>query len=140
MARLCIYAMRDPGFAFFVKQKSRNLSFEHEGITRRFKVENTNKLLGQHNINGIKTGMTRLAGQCLATSSELQPLVEKLPDGATRLTPRILVCVVLGSQDRFGRTEDLVKQGWALDEQWVQEGALIKNPASERLVVPDPRK
>ena len=140
VARLCIYAMRDPGFAFFVKQKSRNLSFEHEGITRRFKVENTNKLLGQHNINGIKTGMTRLAGQCLATSSELQPLVEKLPDGATRLTPRILVCVVLGSQDRFGRTEDLVKQGWALYEQWVQEGALIKNPASERLVVPDPRK
>jgi len=139
MARLCIYAMREPGFAFFVKQKSRNLSFQHEGTIRGFKVQNTNKLLGQQNINGIKTGMTRLAGQCLATSSELQPVVEKLPDGATRLTPRRLICVVIGSQDRFGRTQGLVKQGWALYEQWVNGGAPTRDAARERLVVPDPR-
>ncbi len=140
MARLCIYAMRDPGFAFFVKQKSRDLSFRHGETTKAFKVQNTNRLLGQENINGIKTGLTRLAGQCLATSSELRPVVEKLPDGATRLTPRLLICVVLGSQDRFGRTLGLVKQGWALYDQWVAAGAVMSNPGRERLVVPSLRR
>ena len=139
MARLCIYAMRNPGFAFFVKQKSRVLSFKHGELTKAFRVQNTNELLGSIQINGIKTGMTRAAGQCLATCSELRPIVEKLPDGATRLTPRRLVCVVLGSPDRFAQTEALVKQGWNLYTQWVESGAVIKS-GSERLVVPDPRK
>ena len=139
MARLCIYAMREPGFAFFVKQKNRKLSFEHENKTKSFSVQNTNQLLGQDNINGIKTGMTRLAGQCLATSSELQPLVQKLPEGRTRLTPRRLICVVLGSEDRFGRTKALVPRGWALYDQWLKEGAPMRDPARERLVVPNPR-
>ena len=139
MARLCIYAMRNPGFAFFVKQKSRALSFKHGEVTKAFRVQNTNKLLGRIQINGIKTGMTRAAGQCLAASSELRPIVEKLPDGATRLTPRRLVCIVLGSPDRFGQTEALVERGWNLYNQWVQSGAVV-NSVSERLVVPDPRK
>lgn len=139
MARLCIYAMRKPGFVFFVKQKSRKVSFERAGQSRGFTVQNTNKLLGQQNINGIKTGTTALAGQCLATSSELKPLVKKLPDGATRLTPRRLICVVLGSQDRFLRTQSLVQQGWRFYDQWVKGGALVADPAKEMLRVPNPR-
>lgn len=137
IARLCVYAMRNSGFAFFVKQSSRALSFQHGDVSKAFRVQNTNRLLGQQDINGIKTGMTRAAGQCLATSSELQPLVEKLPDGATRLTPRRLVCVVLGSPDRFRQTEKLVVSGWTLYDQWLQAGAVIKS-ARERLVVPEP--
>ena len=139
MARLCIYAMREPGFAFFVKQKSRKVSFEHENKTKSFMIKNTNELLGEDNINGIKTGMTRLAGQCLATSSELQPLVEKLSETRTRLTQRRLICVVLGSPDRFGRTRELIPKGWALYEQWSKEGAPMRDPARERVVVPNPR-
>jgi len=131
--------MRNPGFAFFVKQKSRALSFRHGEVTKAFRVQNTNRLLGRMQINGIKTGLTRAAGQCLATSSELQPIVEKLPDGASRLTPRRLICVVLGSQDRFGQTETLMGQGWNLYNQWVESGALVTS-VSERLVVPDPTK
>lgn len=139
MARLSIYAMRKPGFVFFVKQKSRKVSFEQLGQTRGFTVQNTNRLLGLQNINGIKTGMTTLAGQCLATSSELKPVVEKLPDGGTRLTPRRLICVVLGSPDRFARTQTLVQQGWAFYDQWVKGGALVSDPAKETLRVPNPR-
>ncbi|MFP6880661.1 MAG: serine hydrolase [Roseibacillus sp.] len=139
IARLCIYAMRNPGFVFFVKQKSRKVSFQQAGQARGFTVQNTNKLLGQHNINGIKTGMTALAGQCLATSSELKPIVQKLPDGRSSLRPRRLICVVLGSEDRFARTQVLVKQGWEFYDQWVKEGALIRDPAKETLTVPNPR-
>ena len=139
MARLCIYAMRKPGFAFFVKQKSRKISIEQAGEARAFTVQNTNELLGEQNINGIKTGMTALAGQCLATSSELKPLVRKLPDGRTELTQRRLICVVLGSPDRFGRTRVLVQQGWGLYEQWRREGAIVRDPERETLQVPSPR-
>lgn len=139
MARLCIYAMRKPGFVFFVKQKSRKVSFEQAGQSRGFTVQNTNKLLGQQNINGIKTGTTARAGQCLATSSELKPVVEKLAGGATRLTPRRLICIVLGSQDRFLRTQSLVQQGWRFYDQWVKGGALVADPAREMLRVPNPR-
>lgn len=139
MARLSIYAMRKPGFAFFVKQKSRKVSFNQAGRQVGFTVQNTNQLLGEQNINGIKTGMTALAGQCLATSSELPPLVKKLPDGRSQLTPRRLICVVLGSQDRFGRTRALVQQGWGFYDQWVKGGAVVEDPERELLRVPNPR-
>lgn len=136
MTKLCVYAMRNSGFAFFVKQKSRKVTFERVGQTKTFNVQTTNKILGQENINGIKTGMTRLAGQCLATSSERKPLVRKLPDGSSRLTPRRLICVVLASPDRFARTTGLVKQGWAYYDQWIQSGALVQDQEREFLVVP----
>lgn len=139
IARLCIYAMRDPGFAFFVKQKSRKISFQQAGRTLGFQVENTNKLLGKDDINGIKTGMTARAGQCLATSSEKKALVKKLPDGRSILTPRRLICVVLDSPDRFARTTALVPQGWAAYEKWRNEGAVIADPAREALIVPNPQ-
>ena len=44
-----------------------------------------------------------------------------------------------GSQDRFGRTLGLVRQGWVLYDQWVVAGAVMSNPGRERLVVPNPR-
>ncbi len=140
MCRLSIYAMRKPGFAFFAKQKSRRVSFQQQGgQLRGFTVQSTNKLLGQQHINGIKTGMTARAGECLATSSELKPLVHKLPDGKSLLTPRRLICVVLGSEDRFGRTKGLVQQGWAYYDKWMREGGVVTDPARETLRVPNPR-
>ena len=139
MAKLGIYAMRHPGFAFFVKQKSRSISFYSAGVERSFTVANTNRLLGQMDINGMKTGMTSLAGQCLAVSSERTPIVRKLPDGRSRMTKRLLISVVLGSPDRFARTQGLVADGWARYEQWRTAGSPVQNQAREMMVVPNPR-
>lgn len=139
MAKLCVYAMKHPGFAFFVKQKSRSISYYSGPTERAFTVTNTNHLLGQFDINGIKTGYTVLAGQCLATSSERQPLVAKLPGGQSRMTQRRLICVVLGSADRFARTRALVADGWARYDQWRAAGSPVVDPQKELLVVPDPR-
>jgi D-alanyl-D-alanine carboxypeptidase (penicillin-binding protein 5/6) len=139
MARLAIYAMRNPGFAFFVKQKSRKISFIQGTEERVFTVANTNELLGELDINGVKTGMTALAGQCLATSSERKPIVEDLPDGRNRMTRRQLVCVVLGSADRFGRTRFLMKDGWNRYEHWRKAGSPVADAAKELMVVPKVR-
>lgn len=137
MAKLGIYAMRHPGFAFFVKQKSRKISFSSAGVERSFTVGNTNQLLGEMDINGMKTGLTTLAGQCLAVSSERAPIVEKLPDGRSRMTKRLLISVVLGSPDRFGRTRGLVRESWERYDQWRAAGSPVNDAERELMRVPE---
>ena len=93
-------------------------------MTKAFRVQNTNKILGRIQINGIKTGMTRAAGQCLSTSSELRPIVEKLPDEQLDSPPSCLYCSVA----QIG----LVKQrprraGMESYNQWVQSGAVVNS-------------
>ncbi len=58
-------------------------------------LQNTNKLLGEMGVKGMKTGRTDAAGECLITLSES-------PDGNEVLT------IVLGSQRRFKDTKTLL--------------------------------
>ncbi|NWK54235.1 D-alanyl-D-alanine carboxypeptidase [Verrucomicrobiaceae bacterium N1E253] len=137
IARICVHVMRDTGFGFYVKQRSRKISVVSPGGQRRsFTVQNTNKLLGQLNVNGIKTGMTAEAGQCLAINAHKSPLVKKLEDGKTQIRGRDLVVVILGSSDRFGRARQLIPQGWNAFDQWGAAGYPISESRREYLVVP----
>jgi len=137
MARLCIYAMRNSGFQFYVKQKERVIASYRGNDKRAFRVANTHALLGKSDVNGIKTGSTVLAGECAATSAEKKPIVQKLENGASRLTGRRLIIVTLGSPDRWGMTQTLIVQGWGGYEGWRQQGSQV-TAARELIVVPDP--
>jgi len=132
MAKLSIYAMRRPAFAFFVRQKSRSITVAGKSYT----LTNTNQLVGEAGILGIKTGQTTPAGPCLATSMEKDPLVRTKPDGSKGATPRRMIVVLLNSPDRFGRTRGLLNAGWRGYDQWIAEGALIKDRNREILPVP----
>lgn len=132
MAKLSIYAMRRPAFAFFVRQKSRSITVAGKAYT----LTNTNQLVGEAGILGIKTGQTTPAGPCLATSMEKDPLVRTKPDGTKGATPRRMIVVLLNSPDRFGRTRALLNAGWRGYDQWIAEGALIKDRNREILPVP----
>lgn len=136
MAALSIYAMRNTGFQYYVKQKSRTIASSRLGQKRAFKVNNTHNLIGQMDINGIKTGTTVLAGPCLATSAQKANIVRKMPDGRTLLTPRRLIIICLGSPDRDGRTKQLIQQSWPLYENWMAQGRPSQNPAREIISVP----
>jgi len=137
IARLSVSVMRDTGFTFYVKQKSRKVSvLSREGQTRSFTVENTNQLLGQLNVNGIKTGLTDAAGQCLAVNSHLSPIVTKLGEGRSKIRSRDLIVVVLGSADRFGQTRMLIGQGWAAFKQWGDSGYPVSEKKREYIIVP----
>lgn len=137
IARLSVYVMRDTGFTFYVKQTSRKISvMTMLGQNRSYTVGNTNQLLGQMGISGIKTGLSATSGQCLAVNSHRPPLVTKLGDGRARIRKRDLVVVVLGSADRFGQTKRLVDQGWAAYEQWGATGYAVSEQKREYLVVP----
>ena len=138
MARLAIYAMRDPGFQFYVKQTERIISSFRINEKRSFKVKNTHALVGKGNVNGIKSGSTVLAGPCAATSSEKKPIVKKLPTGATQLMGRRMITIALGSPDRWGITQTLISQGWGAYDVWRQQGSPVQE-ARELLSVPIPK-
>jgi len=67
--------------------------------------KSTNQLFGRFlNLSGVKTGYTRLAGQCFVA-------LGTTPDGHEVLT------VILGSEDRFGETKKLLS--WVYDSfEW----------------------
>lgn len=138
IAKLSIYAMRRPGVTFVTRQSSRQVKVRGAAGERAFTVKNTNELVSEH-IIGVKTGTTAGAGECLAISSEREPMVRAKADGSKGVTPRRLIVVLLNTQDRFGRAKGLVQQGWGLYDGWVAHGAPVNDREREILTVPDPR-
>ncbi len=137
MARLCVHAMRDIGFSFYVKQGERSVSvIGADGRSASYKISNTNALLGQLGINGIKTGLTAAAGQCIAVNAHRSPLVKKIDETRSHIRKRDLVVVVLGSADRIGRAKQLIKQSWPLYDEWAAAGYPVSPKGRELIVVP----
>lgn len=125
MARLASYAMTNSAFRFYVSQKERRISFSSAAGEQAYLLRNTNELLGARDIDGIKTGTTARAGQCLAISAAKAP--ESVQKGETHyITPRRLNVVVLGSNDRFNEAAGLLERGWQLYGAWAAAGRPMK--------------
>lgn len=127
MARLTRYAMEKPGFRFYVAQKERQISFNRAGKRLDYKLRNTNELLGANGVEGVKTGRTARAGDCLILFARQQAEVtEHSPTSAT-VIPRNLIIVLLGSTDRFGEGSQMLATGWQLLDRWAAGGRVL-NP------------
>ncbi len=102
MVRLARIAMENPIFANIVNTKEVTITdISGKSI---FKLENTNKLLGTvFGVKGVKTGWTENARENLVT------VIER--DGHK------VMIAVLGSQDRFGETKELINWIFA-NYQW----------------------
>src|SRR5690242_1511553 len=118
VARLTRYALNKASFRFYVSQKERQISWRRGGKEQRYLLRNTNELLGTNGIDGVKTGQTARAGQCLVLSAAREPQVVSEPQGGNRIYPRRIIVVLLGSANRFGEGAQLVAQGWNLYDQW----------------------
>ncbi|MFZ4774356.1 MAG: D-alanyl-D-alanine carboxypeptidase family protein [Terrimicrobiaceae bacterium] len=130
MARLTRYAYNVQGFAFYVAQASRQIHILRNGADMPFEIQNTNEALGRDGIDGVKTGRTRKAGDCLILSADRSP--ESRREGETVfVTPRRIIVVILRSPDRFGEGLSLIQQGWSLYDAWASEGR--KSPKSQSL-------
>ncbi len=121
LARLTRYAYRDGDIPFYVSQKSRTVQVFRAGQEIPIQINNTNELLGQEGIDGVKTGRTSKAGDCLILSSERTPEVQRA-GSTTYVTPRRIQIVLLGSPDRFREGLGLTRQGWGLYDAWAQKG------------------
>jgi D-alanyl-D-alanine carboxypeptidase len=124
LARLSRYAMNKPAFRFYVSQKERQISFQRGSQKKSYLLRNTNELLGTNGVDGVKTGKTARAGDCLILSAHREPELRK--DGEhTAVTQRNLIIVMLGSANRFAEGGQLLAKGWELYDQWATGGRLI---------------
>jgi D-alanyl-D-alanine carboxypeptidase len=125
MARIARYAMDKASFRFYVSQKERLISFERGRRMLRYMTCNTNELIGTHGIDGVKTGRTSRAGDCLILSATREPEVNKIDEDHATVYQRRIIVVLLGSTDRFGEGVGLVERGWRLYDQWAASGRVV---------------
>ena len=121
LARLTRFALEKADFRFFIAQKDRRITLRRAGAPSDFLVHNTNQLLGSHRIDGVKTGSTARAGECLILSAARDPIV-KIEGATSHITPRRVIVVLLGSGDRFGEGAALVERGATLYDAWAAAG------------------
>ena len=124
MARLTRYAYSDGDFRFYVSQNTRDIDVQRGGETFSVALRNTNRILGQDGIDGVKTGFTSRAGFCLIVSSWRSPEVIRHQTGVIQHNRR-LITVVLGANSdeaRFNEGLRLIRQGWAIYDQWAARG------------------
>lgn len=136
VARLSIYAVGQAAFTFFCSQKERKVSYKRNGEEKAFLIKNTNKLLGKDEIDGIKTGLTRAAGACVAISAKRPPTLYTDAQGTNRITHHRLVVVVLGAPDadsRFDAARSLLIRGWEKLDAWNAAGRKISS--NEELLI-----
>ena len=103
LARLSQIALKNPFFAQVVSTRQTTIT----DITGQLihPLTNINLLLGQiQGLRGVKTGWTINAGECLVTS--------------TLRENHDIIVVVLGSQNRFGETSQLINWAFA-NHVWV---------------------
>ncbi|HEX2750382.1 MAG TPA: serine hydrolase, partial [Verrucomicrobiales bacterium] len=93
MARLTIHALNVPGFSFYCSQPGRRITVIRAGQAQGVSISTTNELLFKGGIDGVKTGTTDLAGQCLIVTAPKASTVVKLPDNSTLVTQNRLVVV-----------------------------------------------
>src|SRR5213592_247815 len=123
MARLTSYAMSKASFRFYVSQKERQISFNRAGHQLNYMLRNTNELLGKMGIDGVKTGQSARAGQCLILYANRDPQVVRQGQMET-VYQRHLMVVLLGSTNRFNEGAALLQRGWQLYDQWAAAGRL----------------
>ncbi|CAN5628049.1 N/A [soil metagenome] len=122
MARLTRYAMDKAAFRFYVSQKERQISFSRAGKPMGYSLRNTNELLGVEGVEGVKTGRTARAGDCLILSAQRKADVIKHSEDSATVIPRHLIVVLLASANRFPEGQQLLNAGWQMYDQWAAAG------------------
>lgn len=129
LARLTRYAYSKPGLAFYVAQSEREIHVQRGASNLGVLLHNTNPLLRTENIDGVKTGRTSRAGDCIILSSSHKPEVVRQGD-TVYTTPRRIIVVLLGGTNREQEGLALVQRGWALYNDWASKGRSAKSSNS----------
>jgi D-alanyl-D-alanine carboxypeptidase len=124
LGRLSRYAVNKAAFRFYVSQKERQISFTRGTAKKSYMLRNTNELLGTNGVDGVKTGRTARAGDCLILSATREPQILK-QGGGTNVIQRHLIVVMLGSANRFTEGAGLLARGWQLHDQWLAGGRML---------------
>jgi D-alanyl-D-alanine carboxypeptidase len=121
LARLTRYGYSKPGLAFYVSQKSRNIHLQRGANVLTATIESSNNLLGVQDIDGVKTARLPSSGESIVLTSGRKPEVQRQGD-AVYTTPRRIIVVVLGANDRAREGLALHQRGWELYDAWASRG------------------
>lgn len=136
LAKLTIHALSVPGFSFYCSQPGRRLTIIRAGQAQGVSIKTTNDLLFKGGIDGVKTGTTDLAGQCLIITAPKPSTVVNRPDGSTLVYQNRLVVVTLGATERFGQAWQLLNDGWTAHLNWRAAGS--PGPGTQPNTAPAP--
>lgn len=126
LARLTRYGYSKPGLAFYVAQKSRDIHIQRGNKTLGARINNTNNLLGVNGIDGVKTARSPSVGESIVLTSARDPEVKK--EGNTvYTTPRRIIVVILGSNNRATEGIELNQRAWNLYYAWAGRGRPTKS-------------
>lgn len=145
MALLGAYATQNAAFSFIVKQASRRIGIETVASGKQYyDVVNTNSMLSQPGVDGIKTGNSVASGPCLMISATRNAVPRKDPvSGTEKIYPQRLIVVVLGtqerSQERYVYAQKLIQDGWREWDSWFNAG-MPRHDVKEFLTLPTPRQ
>jgi D-alanyl-D-alanine carboxypeptidase len=121
LARLTRYGYSKPGLAFYVAQKSRDIHIQRGNKILGVTINNTNNLLGVDGIDGVKTARLASVGESIVLTSARDPEVRR--EGNTvYTTPRRIIVVVLGADNRATEGLELYQRGWSLYYAWAARG------------------
>ncbi len=129
LARLTRYAYSKAGLSFYVAQSEREIHVQRGALNLGVVLHNTNPLLDTEDIDGVKTGRTSRAGDCIILSSEHKPEVVRQGD-TVYTTPRRIIVVLLDGTNREQEGLQLVRRGWALYDDWAAKGRNAKSSNS----------
>jgi D-alanyl-D-alanine carboxypeptidase (penicillin-binding protein 5/6) len=124
-ARLVRYAYSKSGFPFYVQQQTREVHIFRAGQPIDVWLKNMNPLLDQDGIDGVKTGRTAKAGDCIILSADRAPEVQRNGEQVA-VTPRRIIVVLLGVEDRSGEGLGAMRRGWQLYDAWAAKGRPLK--------------
>lgn len=118
LAKIAIKFTQNETLMEYAKQKEGKVEWTtSNGLKRSIKVYNTNEFLGLYpGVQGLKTGTTTEAGQCLVTYVTRS-------DGD-------LILVLLGSKNRYKETKSLLDQGLAAIRTRAALQTISKSPES----------
>ena len=123
MARLGMYAMQKPGFRSICSQRSYVATVNH---SRSVTIVNSNQLLTNSSVDGVRAARSGMAGACLLASANRASVKLMSPvSGKEETYPQRLLIVILGahtSQSRYKVASLLLRDCWKTWEEWQKTG------------------
>ena len=124
MARLALVSLRHKDFLKYCSSREKALSYTRAGVKKTVTIQHTHELMGSRGVDGIKTGTTQRAGECLMTTA-----TREIPNATGTPEQHRLVVIVLGSKSRFSDTVLLLDQGWSEYQKWFKRGKPVTDKA-----------
>ena len=119
IARLGMYAMQKPSLRSICSQRSYVATING---SRTVTIVNSNSMLGEPSVDGLRAARSAAAGSCLLVSAQRASVKLKNPrTGRLDTYPQRLLIVVLGahsSQSRYKIAQLMLRDSWAAWEEW----------------------